>query len=92
MWRFTGLGGHLELNSFIEDIDLVWAQRPGQPDLGKTAFLWSLLESYVRKEIASQGVDRRNKDALLQALREAYGDTRSLSSLSLAFYSAIQES
>ena len=60
--------------------------------LGKAAFLWSHLESDVRKGIACQGVDRRNKDALLQALRETFGDTRSLSSLSLAFYSTRQES
>ncbi|KAK3784994.1 hypothetical protein RRG08_037946 [Elysia crispata] len=50
--RFTGLGGHLKLNSFIEDIELVWAQRPGRPDLGKAAFLCSHLERDVRKEIA----------------------------------------
>ena len=90
--RFTGLGGHLELYSFIEDVELVWAQRPRQSDLGKAAFLWSHLERDVRKEIACQGVDRRNKDALLQALRETYMDARSLSTPSLTFYSTRQES
>ncbi|KAK3775516.1 hypothetical protein RRG08_041299 [Elysia crispata] len=89
--RFTGQTGHQDLERFREDLEATWAQRSSQADPERAAFLWSNLGSEDRDEFACQGVDRGDKDALLEALSETYGDRRSLNSLSLACFSARQE-
>ncbi|GFS19132.1 Pol polyprotein [Elysia marginata] len=89
--RFTGQAGHQDLELFVEDVEAAWAQRPNQTDQERAAFLWSHLGNDVREEFSCQAVDRSDKNALLEALRETYGDRRPLSSLSLAFHSTRQE-
>ncbi|RUS69019.1 hypothetical protein EGW08_023219 [Elysia chlorotica] len=89
--RFDGDQGHQDLERFLEDVESAWAQRPGQTDQERAAYLWSHLGSNVRDELYCQGVGRGDKAVLLEALRETYGDRRSLSNLSLAFHSARQE-
>ena len=89
--RFTGQSGHNDLVVWLEDIESAWRQRPNQSDPERAAYLWSHLGTDVREELSCQGVDRRDKDAILEALQETYGDSRSLSSLSLAFHTTRQE-
>ena len=53
--------------------------------------LWSYLTEDVKQELLSQGVERGEYTGLEAALREAYGDRRSISTLALAFHSTRQE-
>ncbi|RUS78049.1 hypothetical protein EGW08_014188, partial [Elysia chlorotica] len=84
--RFDGQAGHQDLERFLGDVKAAWAQRPGQADTEKAAYLWSHLGNDVRDELRCQGVGQDDKTALLEALQETYGDRRSLSHLSLAFH------
>ncbi|KAK3798229.1 hypothetical protein RRG08_022782 [Elysia crispata] len=86
VWRFRGQAGHQDLERFLQDLEAALAQRPYQADSERATFLWSNLGSEVRDEFACQGVDRGDKNALLEALRDTYGNRRPLSSLSLAFF------
>ena len=90
--KFTGQAGHHDLEVWLEDVDSAWTQRPGQTDSERAAFLWSHLEINVRQELNCQGVDRRDKNALLEALRHTYEDSSTLSALSVTFYTTRQES
>ncbi|RUS71562.1 hypothetical protein EGW08_020680 [Elysia chlorotica] len=56
--RFDGDQGHQDLERFLEDVESAWAQRPGQTDQERAAYLWSHLGSNVRDELYCQGVGR----------------------------------
>ena len=81
MRRFTGQAGHNYLDG----------PHGHRVSVETAAFLWSYLGTDVREKLSCQGVDRSNKGAILEALQETYSDSRSLSSLSLAFHTPGQE-
>ncbi|RUS73441.1 hypothetical protein EGW08_018797 [Elysia chlorotica] len=63
---------HQDLDRFLVDVKAAWAQRPGQADTEKAAYLWSHLGNDVRDELRCQGVGQDDKTALLEALQETY--------------------
>ena len=89
--RFSGREGHHELEQFLEDVKAAFAQRPDQDESKQASFVWSNLSQDVRQELKCQRVDEKDKDALIGALTDTYGDQRSLGTLALIFHSVRQE-
>ncbi|RUS71563.1 hypothetical protein EGW08_020681 [Elysia chlorotica] len=68
--RFDGDQGHQDLERFLEDVESAWAQRPGQTDQERAAYLWSHLGSSVRDELYCQGKKRSADEEVLIYLEE----------------------
>ncbi len=87
---FTGTPHRLD--TFMDELDAVWVQRPDLQEEQRGRKIWAHLSEEVRRELRCQGLGPKSKpDDITTALRDTYRDQRSLSQLSMSFHGCCQE-
>ena len=81
-----------EVTSFVGELRAKWDERPDLQDPAKGRFVWNHLSEDVRREMSCQGLGASSDSGvLLQALKDTYGDRRSMAQLVMEFYGCRQE-
>ena len=80
------------LRDFQHALEDLWQQRPDFTPANRSNRAWHKLTAPVRRELETQGLDHQSPvEDLLRALKDTYGDQRSVSQRAGDFYGCKQE-